>query len=303
MKTILITGAGGYLGGHLIEQLSQEDKYKILAFDLVKEKLKEQFKNIQNIEFYGLKDFELNTIPFGDTDIIIHLAFARAHKGEMEIAKSLVFTNEFFNKVREHKIPALINISSQEVYGNLYSQVWQESLLPAPNTIYGFAKFSSEILARNLNFQGITNVTNLRLAGLIGQDTDSRLVSRFVDNVIQGIPIKIMGGRQVLSQIDVRDAVSGIVSLLKIPSSSWKSIYNLGNMSSYTILEIVELIVEKATLFGFKDIKVVVEDSDAEVNAVLDSSLFYSDTEWKPKYNMGSTIVSIFEYKMNKEGN
>ena len=301
MRTILITGAGGYLGGHLIEQLSQEDKYKIFAFDLEKEKLKERFNNIHNIEFYEFNDFELNTLPFGETDIIVHLAFARAHKGEKEIAKSLVFTNDFFNKVREHRIPALINISSQEVYGNLYSHTWQEELLPTPNTIYGFAKFSSEILARNLNFQGITNATNLRLAGLIGQDTDTRLVSRFVDNVIKRIPIKILGGEQVLSQIDIRDAVSGIESLLRTPSTRWKNTYNLGYIRSYSIFEIAEIVVEKARLFGYKDIKTVREDSDAKLNAVMDSTLFYTETEWQPKYNIGSTIESIFEYKLSKK--
>jgi len=234
-----------------------------------------------------------------DVDVIIHLAFSRAHKGEIEIAKSLLFTNEVFNKARKYQIPAVINISSQEVYGDKYPPSWHEGLLPAPNTIYGFAKFSSELLAKNLDHQGITNATNLRLAGLIGQDTDSRLVSRFVDNVIKGIPIKIMGGGQVLSQIDVRDAVSGIVSLLKIPSSSWKSAYNLGYKRSYSIFEIAELVVEKAILFGFKDIRVLKEDSNVVLNAVMDSTLFYTDTDWQPKYDMGSTIESIFKYKIS----
>ncbi|MBN2520776.1 MAG: NAD(P)-dependent oxidoreductase [Bacteroidales bacterium] len=299
MKTILITGAGGYLGSNLIEQLSKEDKYQIFAFDLFKEKLKDQFKHIRNIEFFDSIDLDLGSIPFNETDVIIHLAFARAHKGEIEIAKSLVFTDKFFNEVWRYKIPALINISTQEVYGNKYSPSWHETLIPAPNTLYGLAKFSSEILAKNLNSQGHTDATSLRLAGVIGQDTDSRLVSRFVDNVLKGLTIKIMGGGQLLSQIDVRDAVSGIASLLRIPSSVWKSTYNLGYIRSYSIFEIVELVIEKATLFGLKNIKVVQENSDIELNAVMDSTLFYTDTHWQPKYSMGSTIESIFEYKIN----
>lgn len=300
MKTILITGAGGYLGGHLVEQLSKADRYKIFAFDLGKGMIQKRFQDIQNIEFFDAKDLESDKIPFDATNVIIHLAFARAHKGEMEIANSLVFTNELFNKVRKYQIPALINISSQEVYGNNYPPLWHENLLIAPNTIYGFAKFSSEILAKNLSFQGFTNATSLRLAGLIGQDADSRLVSKFVDRVVNDLPIIIIGGNQVLSQIDVRDAVAGIISLLDISSSIWKGTYNLGYIRSYSILEIVDLVVEKAKLFGFRNIKIEFKDSDISINAGMDSALFYKDTDWQPKYDMGSIIESIFEYKLCK---
>lgn len=56
MKTILVTGAGGFLGGYLIEQLLNMQEYKVLAFSSCKEKIQKRFANGQNIEFFDYQD-------------------------------------------------------------------------------------------------------------------------------------------------------------------------------------------------------------------------------------------------------
>lgn len=110
MKTILITGASGFLGGYLIEQLLNMQEYKVLAFSSCKEKIQKRFANGQNIEFFDYQDWEKRGISFKKIDTVIHLAFARAHEGELKIAKGLIFTNDFFNQIIKWEIPSLINI-------------------------------------------------------------------------------------------------------------------------------------------------------------------------------------------------
>ena len=301
MKTLLITGASGFLGGYLIEQLSYIQEYKVLALGTSKEKLQRSFNHIQNIDFFDLKDFENGKIPFKKIDTVIHLAFARMHKGESEIARGLNFTNDLFNQITNWKVPSLINISTQEVYGNTSSPKLNEDILPAPNTIYGFAKYVSELLANNVSLNGKTVIANLRLAGLLGKETDERMVSKFIDNAIKGMPIQIIGGRQVFSQLDVRDASSAIISLLSVRYLEWKCIYNLGYLRSYSIVEIAELVAEVARELTKQNIIININNSDSTINIELNSSRFYNDTNWKPQYDMKAIIESIFRFKLQRD--
>lgn len=302
MKNILITGAGGFLGSYLIEALIREQRYKILAFDLTSENLIKQFGKYQDICFFDENNWVNRSIPFGKLDSVIHLAFGRTNKGEQAITSGLNFTNDLFNLIIQNKVPSLMHISSQEVYGNLPPILRKESVLVSPNSPYGMAKFAGEILTRNVGRYSNAGVTSLRLAGLLGKETNSRMVNKFVHNAIHGIPIKIVGGSQVLSQLDVRDAASAISALLKIPCKLWKECYNLGYPRSYTIKEISKIIVEVAEQFVNHPIKIEVEESDIDINAEMDSSLFYQDTGWQPQHDMRAIVKSIFEYQVSQNG-
>jgi nucleoside-diphosphate-sugar epimerase len=298
MKTILVTGANGFLGNHLIHSLIELKNYKILAFDINTEVIRGQFDHCQNIEFFNKDCWDNKTIPFEKVELVVHLAFGRAHKGEKDIASGLKFTNELFNQIIKFKIPELINISSQEVYGNLPLDNRKEFCLAAPNTIYGMAKFASELLANNTNKLSKTNVTSLRLAGLLGRETTSRMVNKFVLNALNSKAINIVGGKQVFSQLDVRDAVSGIIALIKTPSKAWKPVYNLGYLRSYSIIEIADAVTIVAKEFYLPEVKINLEQTDDALCAEMDSGLFYNDTGWRPRYDMLEIVRSIFTHQL-----
>ncbi len=54
MKTVLITGAGGFLGGELIKQLGNNPKYKIIALTSNISKLQVKFHEINNIKIISM---------------------------------------------------------------------------------------------------------------------------------------------------------------------------------------------------------------------------------------------------------
>lgn len=299
MKTVLITGAAGFLGKYLIRNLLKDGNYQIVAFDISETMMPKEFSRFNNIRFYSLSDWQLNNKEiFKEIDIVIHLAFARAIKGNKEIAMSLKFTNDFFHDISNSSIQALINISTQEVYGETKGLVWTEETPVAPTTVYGCAKYASEIFTNNVSLYNKTVTTSLRLAGLLGQDTENRMVNKFVDFAIKGETINIIGEKQVFSQIDVRDAANAIVSLLKTPLSLWRNNYNLGYTRSYSITEIADLISFVAKSKYNLDVNINLLDSDIDFKAILDSSRFYETMNWYPSYDMCKIVDSIFEYRL-----
>lgn len=299
---IMITGAGGFLGNELLNQLSKDPKYKIIALTSKEDKIYRRFSNNKSIICYNLYDINNRSIPWSDIDIIIHCAFARSQEGYF-LAKSLNITQEIFSKACKNNVKGLINISSQGVYGQSNKPLWKETTKVAPDSLYALAKYSTELFAKNIMHLGAceTTITSIRLPGLTGgcEGLKLEIVSRFVNNVINGESINIVGGRQIFSNMHVRDAAEGIIKLMGIKPSRWRETYNLGNEWRCNIIEIAETVKRIAPEYTSNPVSIEIEEKDVHINSGMDSSLFYKDTGWKPKYDMDAIVRSLFEYFTN----
>lgn len=301
-NTVLISGAGGYLAGALIEQLTINKEVTIYALTSDKPKLMRQLKTSNQLEIISIEDYKNGYLSWEKIDTLIHCAFSRGFNSCEEIENSLDFTNELFMTAYENKISNIINISTQEVYGKSNKPLWHEKMTVAPESCYGIAKHASELIALDVKriSEQKTNVTNLRLASITGGSNRLRLelVSKLVMNAIRGEPITIIGGDQVLSYIDVRDVCSGIIALLSIDPNTWKEIYNLGANQQHTILEIAKIVIAVSEKLKLEPVKLKVGRNDIHRIIGMDSSLFYQDTGWSPKHTLEDTVMALFEFFM-----
>ena len=291
MKNLLVTGAGGYLGTELIKQLMKTEN-KVYALTSNKLKIEERFGSsvicLSNDELFAEKSF------LSEIDIVVHCAFARSNNSK-EITESLNFTKELF-KFAVNTNASIINISSRSVYGQNPLVPWLETSEILPNDLYSLGKFSSEVLTEAV-FKNKNPFTNIRLAGLLVHNFDDRIVNKFIINAISGIPLKIIGGKQQFSVLDIRDAAAGIINLINTPTGKWKKIYNLGYKRSYSLEEIAN-IVKKVAKEYLLEVEIIKESSDKTLYAEMDSTLFYNDTGWQPQYDIEKTVRSIFENKI-----
>jgi nucleoside-diphosphate-sugar epimerase len=297
MKTILVTGAGGFLGKYLIDSLIEQKEFVIYAFDLTKELLVERFPENKSICFFDFADWADGKIPFKDADIFVHCAFSRTNTGP-HLAKSLIFSQQLFAQSIDNSCH-LINISSRSVYGQNPNIPWNENTLPEPDNMYAIAKLSSELLLNSVSRQSKnTNNCNIRLAGLIGIELDSRIVNKFIKQAINRETINIKGGCQQFAFLDVRDAAAGIIALLKLPAEAWKPVYNLGYLRSYSIIEIADAVAKVAREFNLPEVMITLEQTEDTLYAEMDSGLFYKDTGWRPCYDMLEVVRSIFTHQL-----
>lgn len=306
VKDILVTGASGYLGQAIIRLLSDLD-YNVKALSRNKSQLMSLYKTYDNVVCYDNSDLYKGRLRFGLIDCMIHCAFARPHRSNLEVAESLKYTEELFVMAAKSQVARIINISSQSVYGTKQPIYWQEETPIEPESVYGQAKYSTELMASTVKqFNNHSNVTSLRLSGLSGGQSGLvpvDLLYKLVESCVKNKAMKIIDGSQMMQKIDVRDAAAGIVNLLKTDSRLWDSVYNLGVKKSYTVKEIVGMVSEIAhNKYGI-DVTIETIDKKVSSNFGMDSSKFYNLTNWWPKYSLEDTIISLFEYIKSEEKN
>lgn len=244
-------------------------------------------------------DWKKNKIPFSQVDILANCAFARS-SDPVQIANSINFTNDFIGDAVSQGCKSVINISTQSVYNQQRAEKANESTQVKPETLYGMAKYATECIVSRISEDFQIPYSNLRLGSLMGLDFNARLVNRFIQSAIKNEPIKIVGGEQIISYMDVRDAADGIEAMLNINPINWKEVYNLGAKESYFLTEVAKMVKKIAANFISYPVMIDKKSGEDSLNLSLDSSRFYKAMSWEPKYSMEKFIKEKFEIYIDK---
>jgi nucleoside-diphosphate-sugar epimerase len=297
---LLITGATGYLGRNLIDDLQlKNESFEIWA--LIRDKKNAEKLLPAGVKLFDKEDLLNGTLSMGNVDTILHGGFARPYHSEKDIADSLAFSAELFRIAVFNQVPNIVNISSQSVYGATSIPPWTEGMAISPDTVYGGAKYAAELLLRNLaRFHNHIHYTSLRLGTLAGGTkglVDIDVLSKLVKKAMKTDTIRITGGMQMIARLDIRDAVNGIIELMKTPSSNWQPVYNLGATRPIQLIDLAKLVVEVVS----KEMNIdrsLIEIDYQEINQPfgLDSRSFYEDFNWKPQYSITDSIISLLNY-------
>lgn len=309
-KTIYITGASGLVGRYLVNELITSTNYNITAISSTPEVVKQRHLS-PRLTSIGYSDFfaiSNNLENRAGGNLLIHSAFTRKNDYG-EVKRGIDLAQSVFSKCVELGIEGVLNISSRSIYvepdnGSLNTENSPLNL-GGPITL---GKYTVELLAEAiLGMAGIAH-SSLRLASVNELKTDNNMVrplNVFVDNVVAGKPIRVIGGMQVMSFIDPRDVATAIVALLSIPCEQWKVKYNIGTgwMCTDTLLNMAKIVVARGENFGYSPVDINVEEKEVNQRAGLDISRLTADTGWTPKISLTDMIDALFEMKIEQNNN
>lgn len=289
MRNIMITGFTGFLGTHLVKELSIHSNVKTFGFTR-REKMDHVVEGVHRV--YTMTDWMNCKIPFEKIDLVIHCGFARESNGA-ELAKSLDFSSKFMNDSVSQGVSSLINISSQSVYGSC-GGIHSENDDIKPSYPYALAKYASEIITANAAKD--VSYTNIRLAGLAGGRPAKKVgvLPLFVKKVIENESIMVKDGNNILSFMDVRDAASGIASLAMIDPTLWQSVYNLGNDWQISVIDLAKEVLEVGTQFCTGLPEIIIENLDRKIDTGLIIDRIQEQTAWAAQYSLEDIITTLF---------
>lgn len=294
---IVITGAAGFLGSHLVERLKEDERYFVYA-------LSSRGEELQRLSTYANVEYCSKSVIFSDNEnkilndsVIINCAFPRASTGA-GMADGLRYIQNLFDRAFSSSAKAIVNISSQSVYSALRDVAATEMTPICLETPYAVGKYATELILESSCKETGIPYTNIRMASLIGPEFDQRIVNRLITNALQGKDLHITRSERRFGFLDVEDAVGAIISLLKTAPEIWKSVYNVGNAKEYSVEEIVQNIkkVFKEKCQKFPDI--FFENKEEKGNSSVDYHLFHNDTGFEPMIELCESISKIMEKEL-----
>lgn len=243
-KKIVVTGASGFLGSHLVERLKDNDRYIVYALSSRPDELKDKIGGAA-VEYLYKDAVMCEQAPAILNDaIVVNCAYPRNSTGTA-IADGLKYIQGFFEAAVENKTTAIINISSQSVYSQQRAEAATEETPVCLESPYAVGKYAVELMLESICKGSNTKYTNLRMASLIGPGFDQRIVNRFATKLLHDETITVVKQPKRMGFLDVEDAVSAILAITDVSVSSWKPVYNVGNGNGYTVEEIYNAVVSE----------------------------------------------------------
>jgi len=305
MKTILITGAAGFLGSHLCDRFIN-DGYHVIGMDnLITGRLKniEHLFKLEHFEFYHQDVSKFIHIP-GKLDYILHFASPASPIDYLKIPIQTLKVGSLGIHnclgLAKAKNARLLIASTSEVYGDPSvhpqpEEYWGNVNPVGPRGVYDEAKRFQEAMTMAYHtFHGL-ETRIVRIFNTYGPRmrlNDGRVLPAFIGQALRGEDLTIFGdGSQTRSFCYVDDLVEGIVRLL---NSDYSSPVNIGNPDEITISQFAEEIIKLTGTTQqviYKDLPV-----DDPKQRRPDISKAREILGWEPKVDREEGLKRTFAY-------
>ena len=315
-KTILVTGAAGFIGANLVlELLRTAQKVHIVGLDSVNdyydvsikhwrlskiEKLAAQYPQSRwtfikgNLADKGLIEDCFTTYRF---DVVVNLAAQAGVRYSITNPDAYIEANiiGFYNILeacRNHPVQHLVYASSSSVYGSNKKVPYStDDKVDNPVSLYAATKKSNELLAHA--YSKLYNIpsTGLRFFTVYGPaGRPDMAYFGFTNKLLKGQTIEIFNfGNCKRDFTYVDDIVEGVKRVMQnapekqvgedgLPIPPYR-VYNIGNSSPENLLDFVDILQQELTAAG-----VLPEDYDFEAHKKLvpmqpgDVPVTYADT-------------------------
>ena len=310
-KTVLVTGAAGFIGSNLVKRLFKEVKnIRVVGLDSITDyyDVNIKYERLKEIEALGrdwlfvkanLADKAAIDSLFAEEkfSVVVNLAAQAGVRYSITNPGSYIESNliGFYNILeacRHHSVEHLVYASSSTVYGSNKKVPYStDDKVDNPVSLYAATKKSNELMAHA--YSKLYNIpsTGLRFFTVYGPaGRPDMAYFGFTDKLVKGDTIKIFNyGNCKRDFTYVDDIVEGVIRVMQhapekengedgLPIPPYK-VYNIGNNSPENLLDFVTILQEELVRAG-----VLPSDYDFESHKQLvpmqpgDVPVTYADT-------------------------
>ena len=313
-KTFVVTGGLGFIGSHFVQK-ALDQGHKVYNID--KTSYASTQIDFNNKNYYFIKEDISLIKELPDCDIIVNFA-AESHVDNsinssyifiqsnivgvynlLEIVKNKKISS--MQKSWEYKTPLFLQISTDEVFGDIEEGAFSEFDRHMPSNPYAASKSAAEqLVVAWARTYGIPFIITRTTNNYGPRQHPEKLIPRCITNLLGNKKIPVHGsGSYVRNWIHVEDNIDAILTILA--KGKENSFYNIAANEEYSVKEIVAKIANKFN----KTFEEVADFSSDRSGADVRYALNYkkvSSLGWKQKLTFDSTIDEIIEYyKLRKE--
>jgi len=310
---ILVTGAAGFIGFHLIKKLKNL-KIEILGIDNLNSyydtRLKNDrlslLKNVTNFKFFkcDISKFEKLEKIFQKEkfDFVINLAAQAGVRYSFKNPDSYVKNNilGFYNILelsKKHSIKRLIYASSSSVYGNRRDVPFKTTdPVIKPISLYAASKITNEILAYNYFHNHKIPMIGLRFFTVYGEHGRPDMAYyNFTKKILDGEEIEVFNyGKMKRDFTYVDDITESIKKLIQLKNYNEFKVLNIGGENPVelrTFIRIIEKYTRKEANIKFMPL----QKGDVEITHA-DTTELFKLTGYKPKVRLEEGLKKFIKW-------
>jgi len=263
LKHIVVTGAAGFLGSHLVKSLIHQG-HQVTGIDNLSTGVSSNLEEVANSHLFHFQEADvtlqtsLDFLADQPVDEVYHLASPASPKFYQADSIGTIWVNTqgtyHMLELARTKGAKFLFSSTSEAYGDPEVHPQPESYRGNVNTwgpraCYDEAKrlgevFCYEYYTKHRVPVKVARIFNTYSSGL--RNDDGRVISNFVTQALTGQDITVYGdGSQTRSFCYVDDNIRGLQKMMETEEANGE-IINIGNPTEYTVLEVAYLVKKLA---------------------------------------------------------
>jgi dTDP-glucose 4,6-dehydratase len=319
MRTILVTGAAGFIGSNFVRTLMKRgERVRLIAFDKLT-----YAGNLANLE--DLLSDERLVFVKGDicdqrtvemvwdehgVKEVVHFA-AESHVDRSILGSgpfiqtNVVGTQVLLDVAKARKVEKFLQVSTDEVYGTLPEDKpeikFTEETPLQPNSPYSASKAAGDCLVRSYYHTFQMPVLTTRCSNNYGPyHFPEKLIPLFVTNLMEGKKVPLYGdGMNIRDWLYVEDHCDAIWTVLN--KGRFGEVYNIGGNNEIANRVITETILREMNKPWDQFVNYVKDRPGHDRRYAIDASKIKHELGWTPKYRFEQAIKTTIQWYRDHE--
>jgi len=309
MKKILVTGAGGFIGSHLVEMLL-EGGYDVRAFVRYNSKNNwgwlEFCSNKNEIEIISgdIRDYDSVYNSMKNCQAVFHLAALIGIPYSYVSPKAYIDTNiigtyNILQASKELNIEQILITSTSETYGTAQYAPIDEKHPMVGQSPYSASKIAADQLAISYYRSFNLPVKIVRPFNTYGPRQSARaIIPTIITQILSGSRKLKLGNIYTTRDLTfVKDTCSGFIEIYK-SQKLFGEVTNIGMNHEIKMSELVNMIMKLMNVeldVEYEAERIRPEKSEVE-RLICDNSKILKETNWKPQYTLESGLFETIKW-------
>ncbi|OUP25718.1 NAD-dependent 4,6-dehydratase LegB [Gemmiger sp. An194] len=313
-NTVMVTGADGFIGSHLTEELVRKGE-KVKAFCYYNsfgtwgwlDTLPKEIKNEIEVFMGDIRDPNGVRYAMEGQDIVYHLAALIAipfsyHSPDSYVDTNIKGTLNVLNAARQVGTKRLLVTSTSEVYGTAQYVPIDEKHPYQGQSPYSATKIGADRLAESFYRSFDLPVTIVRPFNTYGPRQSARaVIPTIITQLLTGATEIKLGSLTPTRDFNyVKDTAAGFMALAGCEAAIGQEV-NIATGEEHSIGDLANELIRQIN----PEAKIVCDEQrlrpeKSEVNRLLgDSTKIRSMTDWKPQYTFEQGLAATIEFLKN----
>jgi Nucleoside-diphosphate-sugar epimerases len=304
MKNIIVTGATGFIGMHLLQVLLSDKNNRVYAIVRPKSLNRSKLMIYENLTVIELSLQDIVNLPrllSVAGDVFYHLAWegtrASARNDKLLQENNYHFTMSAIKAAFELGCKSFVGIGSQAEYGMCTGTI-TENHKTAPLTEYGKAKLRTYEDGKKLAESFGVKFIWARIFSVYGKgDFEGTLVISAISKMLNNEKISLTECIQSWDFLHVSDAANALLLLGSAPSG----IYNIASGINYPLKDFVYDMQKLTDSHSFLDFGAIPYNKESLTGFKPVADILRSVTGWAPRISFAQGINEIIEIMKKRD--